>query len=219
MTDIISAFCVGITQTSVGHPFDTVKVLIQNNKKWRGLKFNEYYRGWKFPMATSILFNCTVFPVYERTIEYTNSRILSGALAGIAVTPFVFCSEVGKIRQQTKQPISIQSFLKSRGRISTLARESIAMSTYFGMYNYAREDLSFNPLIAGGLAGWANWTLTYPFDMVKSRQIAQNLTIPQAIKMGNLWRGYPVCAFRAVVVNAANFWTYEKVKSILEKEN
>ena len=216
MTDFISAFCVGIAQTSVGHTFDTVKVLIQNNKTWRGLKPIDYYRGWKFPMTTSVLFNCTVFPVYERTIEYTNSRILSGALAGLAVTPIVFCSEVGKIRQQTKQPISLQSFTKSHGRISTMARETLAMSSYFGMYKYARDDLILNPIIAGGLAGWANWTLTYPFDMVKSRQIAQGLTIPQAIKQGNLWRGYPVCALRAVIVNAVNFWTYETVKDLLE---
>ena len=33
MTDIIPAFCVGLTQVSVGHPFDTTKVLMQNNKK------------------------------------------------------------------------------------------------------------------------------------------------------------------------------------------
>ena len=65
MTDFISAFCVGFAEISVGHPFDTVKVLIQNNKSWRGLTFKDYYRGWKFPMTTAILFNCTVFPVYE----------------------------------------------------------------------------------------------------------------------------------------------------------
>jgi solute carrier family 25 carnitine/acylcarnitine transporter 20/29 len=218
MTDILSAFCVGIAQTSVGHPFDTIKVLIQNNKSWKGMHMKDYYRGWKFPMTTSILFNCTVFPVYERTIDYTDSRLISGALAGIAVTPFVFCSEVGKIRQQTKQSINLNSFLKSRGRVSTLARETLAMSTYFGMYKYVREDLKFNPIIAGGIAGWANWTLTYPFDIIKSRQIAQNLTISDAIKIGNLWRGYPVCAFRAVIVNAVNFWTYETVKNILDKK-
>ena len=73
-------------------------------------------------MTTSILFNCTVFPVYERTIDYTNSRV-TGALAGVVVTPFVFCSEVGKIRQQTNQLI-LQTF-KSRGRVSTFARRRL----------------------------------------------------------------------------------------------
>lgn len=218
MTDFLSAFCVGLAQTSVGHPFDTAKVLIQNNKPLKNLSVKDYYKGWKFPMTTSIIFNCTVFPVYERTIDYTNSRLISGALAGVAVTPFVFCSEVGKIRQQTNQPISLQSFLKSRGRISTFARETVAMSTYFGMYKYARDDLELNPMVAGALAGLANWTMTYPFDIVKSRQIAQGLTIKEAINIGNLWKGYPVCATRAVIVNAVNFWTYETVKKYLDGE-
>ena len=84
------------------------------------------------------------------------------------------------------------------------------------MYKYARDDLEFNPLIAGALAGLANWTMTYPFDIVKSRQIAQDVSIKDAIKMGKLWKGYPVCATRAVIVNAVNFWTYETVKNLLE---
>ena len=218
MTDFISAFCVGIAQTSIGHPFDTAKVLIQNNKSLKQLSFKHYYKGWKFPMTTSILFNCTVFPVYERTIEYTNNRIISGALAGTAATPFIFCSEIGKIRKQTNQPISLQTFLKSRGRISTFARETIAMSSYFGMYKYAKDDLEFNPLFSGAYAGLATWTLTYPFDIISSRQIAQGLTIPEAIKIGKLWNGYSICATRAIIVNAVNFWTYESVKNLLENK-
>lgn len=218
MSDFISAFCVGIAQTSIGHPFDTAKVLIQNNKSLKQLSFKDFYKGWKFPMTTSIIFNCTVFPVYERTLEYTNSRIISGTLAGAAVSPFVFCSEVGKIRKQTNQLISLQSFLKSRGRISTFARETLAMSSYFGMYKYARDDLEFTPLIAGASAGLATWTLSYPFDIISSRQIAQELTIPEAIKIGKLWSGYSICATRAVIVNAINFWTYESVKNLLENK-
>ena len=53
---------------------------------------------------------------------------------------------------------------------------------------------------------------------MKSRQIAQDLTIKEAIKIGNLWKGYPVCATRAVIVNAVNFWTYETVKKYLDGE-
>ena len=60
MTDIIPAFCVGLTQVSVGHPFDTVKVLMQNNKKWLGLSLKQYYKGWKFPLISATFFNCTV---------------------------------------------------------------------------------------------------------------------------------------------------------------
>ena len=88
------------------------------------------------------------------------------------------------------------------------------MSFYFGSYNYLK-DQGFNPLISGGLAGLLNWTTTYPIDVIRSRQIAQQISIKQAIKMGNLWKGYSVCALRAVIVNAANFWVYEKVRKMV----
>ena len=35
------------------------------------------------------------------------------------------------------------------------------------------------------------------------------------IKQGNLWRGFPICATRAVIVNAATLSVYEKVKSLI----
>lgn len=216
MSDIVSAFCVGINQTLIGHPFDTIKVLMQNNRKFTGLSIKDYYRGWKFPLTTSILFNCTVFPVYERSLKYTNSVFISSGMAGLVVTPVVFLSECGMLRQQTKQPISLQILLKSRGIYPVLFREVIATTVYFSSYNYAKNELKLNPLISGGIAGITNWTLTYPFDIIKSRQIVQNMTIKQAFKMGNLWRGYPICALRAIVVNSVNFWTYENVKGRID---
>ena len=103
-------------------------------------------------------------------------------------------------------------FRNSYGFPSTFARETIAMSAYFGSYFYLR-DRGFNPLIAGGAAGLFNWTLTYPIDVVRSRQIAQQISIKEAIKRGTLWKGFSVCASRAIIVNAANFWVYEKVKT------
>ena len=70
MKDIIPPLAIGLTEVSIGHPFDTAKVLIQNKKKWLGLPPSHYYRGWKFPLFCSCIFNCTVFPMYEKTIKY-----------------------------------------------------------------------------------------------------------------------------------------------------
>ena len=100
------------------------------------------------------------------------------------------------------------------GLHTTFAREIPAMSAYFGSYFFFKEQ-GYNPLISGGLAGLANWTLTYPMDVIRSRQIAQHISIKDAVKMGKLWKGYNICAIRAVIVNAANFWVYEKVKYLL----
>ncbi len=46
--------------------------------------------------------------------------------------------------------------------------------------------------------------------------MAQNISIKDAIKIGNIWKGYPICATRAVIVNSINFWTYETVKGLLD---
>ena len=208
MTDFIGGICVGISQTAVGHPFDTVKVLMQNKLPWFGIPGRDYYRGWKFPLVSSILFNMTVFPMYERTLSYTNNSFISGLLAGVCVTPCVYILDVGKIKLQTKQSLSI-TYTKGFG--ATFARETLAMSTYFGMYDYFRRKQS--PIVAGGLAGLLNWTLTYPIDVIRSRQIAQNITIKAAIAQRNLWRGYSVCAIRALIVNGISFTIYEKVRS------
>ena len=90
-----------------------------------------------------------------------------------------------------------------------------AMSVYFTSYNYAK-DQGLNSLVAGGLAGLSNWTLTYPLEVIKNRQMVQNISIKDAIKIGNIWKGYPICATRAVIVNSINFWTYETVKGLLD---
>ena len=215
MTDFVAASCVGLAQIGVGHPFDTSLTLIQNKRKWWGLPIKSYYRGWKFPMTSSIVFNATVFPVVERTQQYTGSVFLSGLLAGVCVAPFMYCFEYGKIRKQTQQPVTINGLLNNSGRLAMVSREMVAMSSYFGMYNYMRDN-NYHVLLSGGMAGLANWTLTYPIEVVKNRQLAQNISIRQALSQRNIWKGYPICATRAVLVNAANFWTYETVKNLLE---
>ena len=214
MSDFIAGAAVGVSQMAIGHPFDTATVLIQNRLKWKGLPLKSYYRGWKFPLVSATMFNCTVFPIYERTIKYTNSYWLSGFLGGFAVTPFVFAFDVGKIKQQTQKPLTLNTVFTNYGKISTFARETIAMSVYFGTYFTCRER-EYHPLLSGAAAGIVNWTCTYPIDVIRSRQISQNISIPQAIKQGNLWKGYPICATRAIIVNAVNFWVYESVRKYL----
>lgn len=218
MSDFIAGLCVGICQVAIGHPFDTTTVLIQNKRKWFNLPFKNYYRGWRFPMVSATLVNSTVFPVYERSLEYTHNKTLSGAISGVCIAPILYSFEVGKIRHQTSQRFHPNMLLKSRGKLALLSRETLAMSTYFTMYNFVKTEYNMPPLIAGGLAGLANWTLTYPIDVVKSRQIAQQITIRDAIKMGKLFRGYPVCAVRAILVNGVNFWTYETVRAFLDSK-
>ena len=214
MKDVLASIGVGVNQILFGHPLDTCLTLIQNKKQWKGLSIKSYYRGYKYPLCSSILFNSTVFPIYNRTKDYTNSGAISGLLAGVCVSPLVYLSEVGKVKTQTQQKINYKDFLYTRGKAAIFARESLAMTAYFGSYDYCKT-LNFHPLLSGAIAGISNWTLTYPIDVIKSRQIAQNLTIKEAYNFGKLWKGFPICATRAVVVNATNFYVYESLMKYL----
>ena len=85
---------------------------------------------------------------------------------------------------------------------------------YFGGYFYCKHELKLSPLISGGIAGLLNWTFTYPIDVIRTRQMANNISIKKAINQGNLWKGYSACAMRAIIVNSASFYVYEKSKNL-----
>ena len=216
MSDIISAFAVGISETVIGHPFNTAKVLLQNKKKWWGLPLKHYYRGVKYPLVSGTFFNMTVFPLKERTYKYTNNYFLSGVIAGIIVSPAMFFVDTFTIKRQTNQNVGLSMFKGSKGFQSTITREIVALSTYFGVYHWMRDEKQYNSLISGGTAGLANWTLSYPIDVIRSRQIAQRITIKEAIKMKKFWGGFSIAATRAIIVNAISFTVFENCKQYFD---
>lgn len=217
MKEFISSSMVGVTQTLIGLPFDTVKVWIQNNKPVVSKNIFDYYRGSRPEFCSAIISNCIVFPSYKYTLDYTNHNpFLSGGLAGIFNSFFVYPLRTSKIYKQMGMDLSLNQFLKLRGRgyFSTFFRESVGFSMYFGMYSYARNN-DVPIFLSGALAGLFNWGVSYPFDTIGNRQIAQNISILNAVKIGNIYRGYGVCLLRSMVVNACNFLVYEKMISML----
>jgi len=205
VTDIFAGACAGIAQVAVGHPLDTIKVHLQN--KYPLPKFKLLYRGYRYPLVYALAYNSLIFPIVTRSSlpEYQ-----SGFLAGMAVTPLAFFFDLCKVKRQTQQPIGTH-LLWHRGFRMAFLRETIAMSAYFSSYYELKNHIK--PLYAGGLAGLINWTLTYPIDVIRNRQFAQNCVIREAIRQRNFWRGYSFCALRAVLVNTAIFATYEFVDS------
>ena len=206
MHDFLIGGVIGLVQAGIGHPFDTVKTLLQNGQSFRDLKPLQYYRGVAYPTAASLAFNVTTFPIFSYMQPKTNQNAyISGAVAGVAIAPIDYAFDVGKIRRQTLTNVP----LHFRGVTLTCARTVMAMSVYFGVY----YDLTTHtgPLLAGAAAGLANWTFTYPLDIVSTRQIAGRLKIRDALH-GGMWNGYLPCAIRAIVVNSATFYVYEKLK-------
>ena len=206
MHDFFIGGVIGLVQAGIGHPFDTVKTLLQNGQSFRNLRPIEYYRGVAYPTAASLAFNVTTFSMFDHLQAKTNNNAyLSGAIAGIAIAPIDYAFDIGKIRRQTLTRVP----LHLNGATLRCLRTIIAQSVYFGVYFDLTQTLG--PLVAGAAAGLANWTVTYPLDIVSTRQIAGNLPIREAIH-GGLWRGYLPCAIRAIIVNSATFYVYEKLK-------
>ena len=168
-------------------------------------------------MHSSVI-NCALtFSVNSKLKSLGIDELLSGFIAGATIVPIVYISDTYKIHRQlhgnsNKKP-TLKNILKRKGKITTFFRETIAFSIYFKSYCIVNNYLE-NPLISGGIAGLCNWTATYPLDVIRNREIAQNINFREAMKMGGLWKGYSFCALRAVKVNAIGFFVYEKCCNI-----
>jgi len=214
MSDFIAGSLSGFSQMIIGHPFDTLKVNLQNNNINTKFSLKHYYRGVTYPLISFGFLNAIVFGVHNRTQKIFKNHIYSGMCAGFSVAPFMYIADIGKIKRQIGKQMTIKDIYKTRGILSSFAREMIGFSSYFGVYHFLRDE-DFNIPMCGALSGLVNWTLSYPFDSIRSRQMAQNISAINAFKQGNLWKGYRICAIRALLVNSVGFWVYEKSKDLL----
>lgn len=230
MSEFVAGCSSGFIQSLIGHPLDTLKVLAQTsistNKKPVINKSNgrlhhrvlKLYRGVTYPTAMNMLTTGIIFDVNARIYKETTCHYKSGFLTGCFIAPTMYFFDTGKIYYQTKCATLPQTyyfpwrkFFNWNGLGATFAREALANSLYIGVYFDLEERTS--PLIAGGIAGLASWCIAYPVDVIKTRQMSDcSLSFMNAAKQGYLWRGFGVCALRAVLVNAAGFWTYDYIK-------
>lgn len=209
MSDFVAGAVSGFAQTLVGHPFDTAKVLIQNGKSFRGMPFQHYFRGIVYPLMSNSFLNGVLFKAYNTSYQYTDNRYISGAIAGMIGSPIVFLFDCAKTVRQVGEKLSWHRILYTKGYPITLAREMTALSSYFYTF-YTLKERNIDVLTAGGIAGLVNWTVSYPLDVLRNRQIGMNISLREAYAMRNFWKGYSICAVRAVIVNSVGFWVYEK---------
>lgn len=87
--DILSGTAAGITQISIGYPFDTVKVRMQiddpKHKQYKNMRhcfsdmikkegFGSLYRGMVYPMCGAMFFNTITFYSYQSSMRYLANR-------------------------------------------------------------------------------------------------------------------------------------------------
>ena len=220
---------IGMTQTVIGYPFDTIKTMKQSNNttnintntytnintntNFKPLNLKRLYQGVRFPMYMSIGFNSGVFGLYSTFLNYGYSRESSGFLAGgimaIVSNPF----EYYKVNSQVGQKFQYSNMWK--GVSYTFWRESIATGFYFSNYHLLTTNFALSPFIAGGISGCLSWTITYPIDTLKTiKQSNDTLELRQIFtmikkKQIKIWNGFFTCQIRAFIVNGVSFVMYE----------
>ena len=102
--EFISGAFAGVTQVLVGHPFDTLKVIIQNNSNIKQFSIKNLYRGVKYPLPQSIICNSIVFSINDNLKYKFSNRLYSGFISGLCVTPIIFYLDIGKTKEQLRLP-------------------------------------------------------------------------------------------------------------------
>lgn len=215
--EIYAGIMSGFSQALIGHPLDTVKVLMQNNTSIKNISIYNLYKGFQYPLYYKIITKGLCFDINNKIQKYeiTKNPFLSGFITGIFLTPISHSLDLYKIRRQTSTKIIKLDFLNIRGICITLSRDSIAYSLYIGSYQKLR-DYEFPIAYAGALSGLINWTISYPLDVIRTRLITYpTKTIKECIKMGSLNKGYVPCAIRAILTSSVGFSIYETVLNYL----
>ena len=194
----------GISQSLIGHPFNTIKVHYQNNNI-KNLKIKNLYRGLSYPLLTSGLLcsiNFGTYNYFNNTYSHFVAGSFTGFVLGIIETPI----DHYKIKKQLFIKKSRNPFV---GTMACVMREVPTFGIYFSSYNYFLEN-DYSVLMSGGLSGLLGQSITYPLDVIKTRvQSGYCKNIKAAYKIGNLYRGYSICLLRAFPVNAIGFLSYE----------
>ena len=131
-----------------------------------------------------------------------------------------------------------------QGFLPTLLRDTVAVSMYFGAYEWVRracrkpgETLSdidkqgaFIQFLAGGVAGFFYWIGIYPVDVVKSMLQTDAIKKDARIYKGSIdcaksiyakegvrgfFKGFLPCMLRSIPANAACFLCVEQTKKLM----
>lgn len=229
MNDIIkSSFLAGISQTLIGHPFDTIKTFkqVEYKKSVNDITKNlinkngifYLYRGFLPPLFGGCIQNCFIFST-EHIINklVNNNSILSGFLAGSLTSIIISPAELIKCKLQINKKEKLKNLITNnlfRGLFLTILRDSIGFAIYFSCYDLLQSKNN-NPFLNGGISGVLSWIYSYPIDVIKTKYQISNLPLNKIVRNQNtymLFSGMNLMLIRAFFVNAGIFFSYEKLK-------
>jgi hypothetical protein len=210
---IISGGVSGLTQSIVGHPFDTIKVWKQVEIK-PNYKLQNLYRGISIPLLSNGIINSFLFSINNNLNKSCNNYFISGSISGLVTSPFLHLASLQKIKYQNNVKSKISFY---NGFKLGLFRDSLFYGIYFSSYNQFKKEMNEmnlfsefnNNLISGGLSGCISWLTIYPLDTIRTRLQTHNMNYKKAIQYGNLFNGLKMAMLRAFIVNSVGFYFYE----------
>lgn len=206
MNEYLKGGIIGLSQVIVGHPFDTLKTLVQS-KTYVKITPSILWRGISYPLAMSTVCNSIIFGTYNESRKYTESDFVAGATAGLISSFIINPFDLYKIRKQIGHTNSINL---TTGLPLTMARESIACGIYFNTYNVLKKN-NYDAFLSGGVAGTTSWILTYPIDTLKTR-VQSGMSLSKSISQRKYWVGISYCIIRAFIANGTGFKVYESLQ-------
>jgi uncharacterized membrane protein len=107
--------------------------------------------------------------------------------------------------------ISYYDFINYRAFFCTISRDMLSYSFYIPTYMLMKKN-DYSTLVSAAFSGFINWSVSYPIDVIRTRQISNNKnTLRESINMGSLWKGYTACVSRGALTAVTGFMVYENM--------
>lgn len=221
--EYVIGYSVGIAQTLVGYPLDTIKTRLQNSgvtKLTPGVKLAV---GIRFPLVNSTIINTMTFGNRDFFEKLTGNKMMSYTLVGI--TNGIVQNQLDSCKVQAQTRGTIPKFPRkfvTTGMKYSVSLEALSMPIYFSTYEYLKNKRQYSSFNSGGWAGVNCWLWTYPIDTLKSRSFVNpGLKLQELIEVGStrgvygLYSGLGIALLRAYIVNGFVFSTYNILSDII----
>ena len=107
MNEFFLGTCVGMVQTVIGHPMDTMKTNYQNTQKLK-LKNNpvkRLFKGIYYPLFSTTLINGFLFYSNDTLKQIHQNNFVSGFMTGVVCSPMINFFETCKVKRQLNERI------------------------------------------------------------------------------------------------------------------
>ena len=214
MHEFLCGIIIGLTQTIIGHPFDTMKVWYQNKVQYNQPKLNykNLYKGLKIPLLQNPLIIGTTLYTNNRLYNYSNniyiSSFCSGLASSILYTPFDYY----KINIQQQQDVFLKNSYK---KIHIVTIHEVPANMIFFISYFKFKEMQINNHISGGISGLICTLFVYPINTIKTRmQTNINISLKECISKGKLYSGIQFSICRSIVCGIFGLPLFDKIKNI-----